>query len=46
MWLRGGVDLEVAGRRISITVWLNATKVGPYNATRYQEVLNRVKNVR
>jgi len=46
LWLRGGVDLEVAGRRISMALWLNATRVGPYNATRYQEVLNRVKNVR
>jgi len=46
LWLRSRVDLEVAGRRISMALWLNATRVGPYNATRYQEVLNRVKNVR
>ncbi len=46
LWLRSGVDLEIAGRRISISAWLNATKVSPYNATRYQEVLNRVKNSR
>ncbi|MGC9050719.1 hypothetical protein [Pyrobaculum sp.] len=44
LWLRAGYTFRVGGRDVKIEIVMNATRLGPYNATRHREALQKAKS--
>jgi hypothetical protein len=44
LWLRTGYTFRVGGRDVKIEIVINATRLGPYNATRHREALQKAKS--
>lgn len=44
LWLRAGYTFQLGGQAMKVGTVVNATKLGPYNATRYREALQKAKS--